>query len=90
MMKYFLVDFDRAEETAAVTSFDNEAEALAEYSRRERQAFGTNHEVVLLGAESEDDLHQTHARYFYDIGEMSDRALSQLKRPLVGKADSGT
>ena len=73
-MKHFLLDYNRATQTlVSITTFEDMGEALAAYSEHEREALGTEHEIVLLGAESEDDLRETHSRYFYNISEMWER-----------------
>ena len=80
-MKHF--DYNRATQTlVSITTFEDMGEAIATYGEREREAFGTAHEVVLLGAESEDDLRQTHSRYFYPIGKTLERALQRYKERL--------
>ena len=73
-MKHFLLEYDRAtQKLVGITAFDDMGEAIAAYGSREREALGTSHEVVLLGSESEDDLRETHGRYFYTVGEMFER-----------------
>ena len=82
-MKHFLLDYNRAtQELVSITTFDDMAEALTAYSEREGEALGTEHEIVLLGADSEDDLRETHSRYFYSIGEIWERALQRYKERL--------
>ena len=82
-MKHFLLDYDRAiHKLVSITTYQDIGEALAAYSEREGEALGTKHEVVLLGAESEDDLRETHSRYFYSIGEIWERALERYKERL--------
>ena len=73
-MKHFLLDYNRSTQTlVSITTYEDMGEALVAYSEREREALGTEHEIVLLGAESEDDLRETHSRYFYSISEMWER-----------------
>ena len=82
-MKHFLLDYNRAtQELVSITTFEDVDEALAAYSEHEGEALGTEHEIVLLGAESEDDLRETHSRYFYSIGEIWERALQRYKERL--------
>ena len=71
-MKYFLLDYDHETRDVAVTPIEHKGQALSAYTRREREALGTSHEVVLFYGESEDDLRRTHARYFFDIAEMAE------------------
>jgi hypothetical protein len=61
-IQYFLVEYDAAADHAQVTAFADQAEALR--ALRKREANRGDIEVVLLAAESEDDLHITHSRYF--------------------------
>lgn len=53
--------------------FDSKAEALT--ARFEAEAAhrqdGENIEVVVLAAESRDDLMRTHSRYFYSLRELA-------------------
>ncbi len=82
-MKHFLLDYDHStRKLVSITTFEDMGEAIAAYGEREREAFGTEHEVVLLGAESEDDLRQTHSRYFYPIGKSLERALERYEERL--------
>ena len=83
-MKHFLLDYDRAtQKLVSITTFEDMDKALAAYSEREGEALGTSHEVVLLGSECEDNLRETHSRYFYTISEMADRALSRYMERLT-------
>ena len=78
-MKHFLLDYDRTRrQLVSITAFEDAAEALTAYSQREAETLGTSHEVVLLGAECEDDLRRTHSRYFIDF-DTSGRSLSSGK-----------
>ena len=82
-MKHFLLDYNRAtHKLVSITTFEDMGEALEAYSECEREALATEHEIVLLGAESEDDLRETHSRYFYSIGEIWERALERYKERL--------
>ena len=81
-MTHFLIDYDHDTGGVTVAPIDDTTEALAAYSKAESEALGTSHEVVLLGAESEDDLRKTHARYFLGVprfngGEPITAALSE-------------
>ena len=66
-MTHFLLTYDRdAQRTLSIKHFDVPADALAAYASEERDAFlqGDRLEVVLFGADSEDQLRVSHARYF--------------------------
>ena len=79
-MKHFLLDYDRSRrKLVSVKAFEDAEEALAAYSEREGETLGTTHEVVLLGAECEDDLRRTHSRYFVEF-DTSGRFLSNGKK----------
>lgn len=85
-MKHFLLDYDRpAGKLVCITTFKDVERALVAYSACERRAHGTSHEIVLLGAESEDELRQTHSRYFYDIDEMIERGVSRYREQVAAR-----
>ena len=73
-MQYTLVVYDRAQaKLLEEREFDSKAEALAarfEAETAHRQS-GENIEVVVLAAESRDDLMRTHSRYFYSLRELA-------------------
>jgi len=79
-MKAFLVEFDRTTEKASVSSFDDHVLALRILREREKSR-EAQVEVVLLFAESEDDLLTTHARYF--------TRARNIVRDLVGQGLNG-
>lgn len=71
----FLIEYNRSEgRIVTFRSFDDSQRREAENSRLEieldlnRKEVG--HEVVLLEAESEDALRQTHRRYFEDLRQI--------------------
>lgn len=69
-MKAFLIEYDRVTERVHTTTFEDRAEALR--ALREREAARPEQlEVVLLFAESEDDLRTTHARYFRSARDLA-------------------
>lgn len=73
-MYYTLVVYDRAKAgLLAERAFDSKAEALA--ARFEAEADyrqdGENIEVVVLAAESREDLMRTHSRYFFSLHELA-------------------
>jgi hypothetical protein len=71
---FTLVVYNRAKaELLLERAFDSKAEALA--ARFEAEAAhrqdGENIEVVVLAAESRDDLMRTHSRYFLSLHELA-------------------
>jgi hypothetical protein len=71
---FTLVVYNRAKaELLLERAFDSKAEALA--ARFEAEAVhrqdGENIEVVVLAAESRDDLMRTHSRYFLSLHELA-------------------
>ena len=78
-MQYFLIVYNRAagQIVQGPRAFP---EAEADRANRERFALEVKErqnpeiEVVLLGAESLDDLMRTHSRYFRSVGEIVSRA----------------
>ena len=70
----FLVEYDRRQQTRRVTVFADTEIQRANQELRAREAAKPPHmEVVLLSAESEDDLRKTHGRYFYTTEELLQR-----------------
>lgn len=76
-MTEVLVEFNRLTgkvHTEAFEGVDARRQALAARLASERaHAAQPEVEIVVLSAESEDDLRQTHARYFYSAGELARR-----------------
>lgn len=73
-MFFTLLVYDRAKaELLEERAFDSKAEALR--ARFEAEAAyrqdGENIEVVVLAAESRDDLMRTHSRYFFSLRELA-------------------
>jgi hypothetical protein len=74
-MNYFLLVYNQR--TGALVSMDafpevERAAAQAERFRREvAHAEEEGIEIVLLGAESEESLRETHGRYFKTVGELA-------------------
>ena len=80
-MKQFLVEYDRfGTAPAAITAFQDSRAALASLKQREARR-RPEVEVVLLFAESIDDLKVTHARYFMTTDE-HDRQIERLGKGL--------
>lgn len=79
-MKYFLMVFDRPRGRLLVNQeFTDRASALRARFRAEREHSGSRDiEVVVLGADSVDALHRTHARYFETAGDLVRSAASRL------------
>ena len=65
-MSYFLVFYSRGVgDEARVKRLEDEGEAIHQLLEAERElAADPSHGVVMLVAESEDDLRQTHSHYF--------------------------
>jgi hypothetical protein len=68
-MKAFLIEHDRRTRRTKVREYKNNTEAFAEL--RVLEAEREDHvEVVLMFADSEEDLRNTHSRYFYGMREL--------------------
>lgn len=94
-LKHFLIFFDRSQgEIVRMDVFDEDQadEAAAAYTAAEQdhahEIHGSNPdlEIVLLGAESEQTLMQTHAHYFAKSGDRKARfdRLSRRVNELAG------
>jgi hypothetical protein len=72
----FLIEYDRSlgQVVTFITFADSEREQ-ADECRLEKELelnhLGTEREVVLLEAASEEDLRRTHRRYFEDLAELA-------------------
>lgn len=92
-MKHFLVVYDRpAGRTLEFTEYPRSADALEARFAAERQHRGNRDiEVVVLHANSEEILRQTHARYFYSLREIVEQGMVELEeiRAGLGRAGSG-
>lgn len=84
-MKAFLVEHDRRTRRTELITFDDVAEAMAVYGEREAER-EAHIEVVLLFAESEGDLRNTHSRYFYGLTELVRRGWESDPYPAVDAA----
>jgi len=75
-MKYFLVTYDRLVGVGEIRDvFPAECRSVAIRSRFTlEQQTNSDTEVVVLGAESEDDLRRTHSRYFKSAATLLNRA----------------
>jgi hypothetical protein len=74
-MMIFLIEYDRARgEIVTFKTFDNSERQIAEDARLELELelnrLGTEREVVILEAASEEALRRTHRRYFEDLSEL--------------------
>jgi hypothetical protein len=64
-IKHFLVTYDPARSEATVEGFGTDYGAAQDaYQRAERQARGTDLDVVLLSADSLETIKRTHSSYF--------------------------
>jgi len=73
-MAHYLLVYDRAAgRVLRERTFDSRAEALrARFeAEREHRDDGGNVEVVVLSAQSRNDLLQTHSRYFLSLAELA-------------------
>ena len=71
----FLIEYDRSQgRIVTFRTFDDSARQEAEDSRLqlelELNRLGTEREVVLLEANTEEALRRTHRRYFEDLAEL--------------------
>lgn len=71
----FLIEYDRSSGSLITFErFNNAERESAEKARLEMELElnrrGVEHEVVLLGAETEEALRRTHRRYFEDLAEL--------------------
>jgi hypothetical protein len=74
LVKLFLVTYDRHRSRLLdrVREFDDRSEAYrALHDAEEAHRGDENVEVVLLGGESEADLHRTHSRYWKSVSELA-------------------
>ncbi|MBC7909373.1 MAG: hypothetical protein H7Y30_02670 [Pyrinomonadaceae bacterium] len=74
-MMLFLMEYDRNRgEIVSFKTFDHSERQEAEDSRLEMELelnrLGTDREVVLLDAATEEALRRTHRRYFEDLAEL--------------------
>lgn len=72
----FLLEYDRSRgELSSIRCYSDADRRVAENARLERELElhhnGLHREIVLLQAESEDVLRETHRRYFEDIRELA-------------------
>ncbi|HEX8634743.1 MAG TPA: hypothetical protein VF703_11400 [Pyrinomonadaceae bacterium] len=71
----FLIEYDRPRgELVTFKSFDDSERRNAEDARLDMELelnhLGTEHEVVILEAATEDALRRTHRRYFENLSEL--------------------
>lgn len=83
-MKYFLIVYDtRTAQLQEVQAFEGtEAALAARFAREQQHDAESSVEVVLLRAESEEALHDSHARYFSSLRQLVER--SQAAEPARG------
>ena len=73
-MSYYLLVYDRSTGAVEVEEFTEQERDLALHRRviyEREQRDRPQIEVVVLGAESRDDLQRTHARYFKTVQELA-------------------
>jgi len=80
-MQYFLLVYDRAtgsllRDPAAFAAGEREAALTLRFAVEKEYRDNTDVEVVVLGAESRDDLLRTHARYFKSVSELAEAGSS--------------
>jgi hypothetical protein len=73
-MSFFLLRFTRKGREPNIERFENSDEALERLFEEERRTFGTEEGVVLLVADDEASLRETHAHYFESLGSLRDAA----------------
>ena len=81
--KWFLIQFDRAERSVAVTSYNNSVIGSDTYTNEEY--FHENLNSVLVEVDKVDNLRAAYPNYFLDVGEFSARmsGIVRGKPPLV-------
>jgi hypothetical protein len=89
-MKQFLLVFDRLEaRLLSCRSYDERAAALrARFAAERMHADNPNVEVVVLGAESDEALKRTHARYFIGTESLYRRSLDKVSLAASREASS--
>lgn len=71
-MNYFLVVYDRATGELQLRDFGVAREdALKARFEVEQSGIGRDTEVVVLSANSREDLERTHSRYFHSVSELA-------------------
>lgn len=79
-MNHFLLVFDRARGCllSQTTYEDHRVALMARFEAERLHDDNPDVEVVVLAAESVEDLHRTHGRYFFTISELAARAAATL------------
>jgi hypothetical protein len=76
-IKHFLITLDPNERKTTVEEFNTDYDAAQDaYQKAERQAWGTNLDVVLLSSDSLETIKRTHSSYF----NMSESIAERLER----------
>ena len=78
-MRYFLLELDIAGEKLNIASYtkDQELQAIIDYAASEKKNIGKReYDVVLVGADTSNDLQKAYPNYFVDSGDF----LSNLKK----------
>ncbi|MCC6385908.1 MAG: hypothetical protein IT302_00845 [Dehalococcoidia bacterium] len=81
-MSYFVLVYsrNRGELLRAIEVFDDSHRMDALQRRFELEREYPGEEVVVLGAESEEAIRETHGRYFYTEVQLLDRLAAELAR----------
>jgi hypothetical protein len=85
---FFLIEYDRRSgRSVSIQTYQDSDRNEADRARLELELDlnrrGVAHEVVLLEAENEAALRQTHGRYFYDLEEIIDHFVRAPLTPVV-------
>jgi hypothetical protein len=89
----FLIEYDRTNARRVYyEEFADDRRREAQERRIQREVdvnrASLDHEVVLLEANSVDELRETHGRYFFDLGEMMDRLSSSTSTYVISDSPS--
>jgi hypothetical protein len=85
-MNYFLVIYDRASGEVRLRDFGAAREdALKARFEAEQSGLDEETEVVVLSANSRDDLERTHSRYFHSVSEL---ARAGAKKQVLARGSS--
>jgi hypothetical protein len=83
-MSLYVVSYNRLTGAARLEEFPGEDRAAAMCRRFELERnSGPEDEVVVLGADSQDALMRTHARYFSGVTQMARSGMSRVSRSVA-------
>ena len=80
-MSYFVIAYDRASGHLEIKEFESHAREQAILTRFQREVetlSDRNVEIVLLEADSLEDLHRTHSRYFETFHDIAQRGAAAV------------